>query len=390
MVQNPRIGMLLSRYYPYEGGAEVQCRRLSSSLQRSGCKVFVLTQRLPGLPAFETIESVPVYRVGLPLSGKAGSFSFVAAGLLWLLSNTARFDLLHAHLASSPAILGALASWITGKPSLVKFAGSRHTGDIATSSATWYGKLKLAFLKRMLAAFVGPSGEIRQEIVDTGFSEAKVSVIPNGIDTAVYRPAENDERRRLRAELGLPVDSPLITYVGRFEPGKGLETLFTAWSTVEKSSGSRSACLLLLGKGSLLKDLRKSAAGNEQIIFPGWQQDTARYLRASDIFVLPSYGEGMPNALIEAMACGLPCIASDIGGISELIRQGENGILLAPGNSSELAAAITSLLHEKSFALQLGRCARDTMTKRYSIDIICSEYLMLYERLLQGITKCAE
>ncbi len=366
--------MLSGRFYPVYGGAEQQCLRLSKELIRSGHEALVLTPSLPNTARSEILESVPVHRVGLKVPGLLGSLAYVVSGLLWLVRNKDRYTVIHAHLASSTAVLAAIASYITGKPAIVKFAGGRATGDIATSCATWYGTLKLKFLSRYISAFVCPNKEIFQELTRHGFPAQRISIIPNGIDTNEYGPISTEERLAFRRELSLGNAAFVTVFVGRLEAGKGVEQLIDAWKLFNKPE----AVLLIVGTGSRKEQLKERAGGTSGITFAGWTQRTTAYLSAADCFVLPSFGEGLPNSLIEAMSRGIACIGSDIGGINELLTDKANGLLVKPGDVAALAEAIAVIEKDPAYALKLGAAAREYVCAHLSIGIIAGKYLELY------------
>jgi len=379
MVNTPAVAMLIGRFYPVVGGAEVQCLRLSKELIRTETHAFILTPLLSGTPRYEIHETVPVYRVGLALPGFLGSLSYLISGLFWIVRNKNTFTAIHAHLASSTAVLAAVASLLTGKPALVKFACSREGGDIATSSATWYGRLKLRFLKHYIKAFVCPTYEIKSEMVNYGFQGSKITVIPNGIDTNEFKPPSAQERLEARKKLSINSNAFVVIFAGRLEPAKGVEYLIDAW----KTNSTPDAVLLLIGKGYLESGLRQRAASNKSIRFEGWAADIKAYFAAADVFVLPSLAEGMPNALIEAMACGLACIGTTIGGTTDLIENGKTGILVPQGNSGALAAALNKMHKQADFAAQLGLSASAFTIQHLSIKFIAQQYELFYRSLTQ-------
>jgi glycosyltransferase involved in cell wall biosynthesis len=377
-----RIGMLIGRFSPVEGGAEIQCRRLSRELLKKNQSVFVLTQSLPRVPCFEVIDGLPVYRIGLAWKGKLGSLSYFLHGLVWLLGNNSAFDILHVHMASSPAILAAIVGKLCRKPVILKFAGSRATGDVQTASVTWYGRLKLRLLKELIGHYVCPSGEIAQELRDRGFNASRITIIPNGVDTQQFSPVANDVKLRLRSELSLPADAFVAVYCGRLQAGKGLDVLITTWDEIARRQEARKMLLLVVGSGTLQERLEGDYGRWESIRFAGWKSETERYLRAADLFILPSYGEGMSNALIEAMSCGLPCIATRIGGIEELIQHKENGYLFEPGDNQMLGRHILTVLTDGAGVVAAGRKARDHVLACLSIAQVADQYTVLYKGLL--------
>jgi Glycosyltransferase len=168
-----------------------------------------------------------------------------------------------------------------------------------------------------------------------------------------------------------------VLYTGRLEPGKGLETLIDAWGLLPKDS----ARLLILGTGSLEGTLKSRASRDERIIFPGWKENAADYVKAADIFVLPSFGEGLPVSLLEAMSCGLACVSTQIGGVTELIRNGENGVLVKPGEPEALAGELKKLINDPAARERLGKAARVFVENNMSMEKVTATYAELYLKL---------
>jgi glycosyltransferase involved in cell wall biosynthesis len=384
MGHNIKIAMLSARYYPIQGGAEIQCRRLAQELSKTNTASLILTQKLSNLRSREVIDNLPVYRVGLPVQGKIGSLFYLCSGLWWLIRHRALFDLIHAHLASAPAVLGAIASLIVNKPVILKIAGSRQTGDIATSSSTWYGRLKLYFIRNSIDHFVCPSDEIKKELILFRFPENKIKVIPNGIDIDKFSPAAKDDKILLRKKLAINPDAKVVLFTGRLEPGKGLEILLDAWEHIEQETAAIKPCLIVLGTGSLFASLSKRASRLRSVTFQGWQDDVLPFIKASDIFVLPSSGEGLPNALIEAMSCGLACISTNIGGVNEIITSGESGILINPGDGAELYRVLQDMINSPESAQSLGKAARKFVENNLSLKMVGKSYLNLYQNTLEA------
>jgi glycosyltransferase involved in cell wall biosynthesis len=169
-------------------------------------------------------------------------------------------------------------------------------------------------------------------------------VIYNGVERARYRPRPRDESRR---RLGIETEAPTVVFVGNLKPVKGLEFLLAAFATLrEKTTGAR---LHLIGRGPLEADLRKTvidAGLDDAVRLEGEQSpaEVARWMSAADLVCLPSVNEGVPNVLLEAMACGTPVVASDVGGIPEIVDPGACGYLVAPGDPRELADALERAL----------------------------------------------
>lgn len=177
------------------------------------------------------------------------------------------------------------------------------------------------------------------------------SVIPNGLDTTVFQP-DRDSRSRVRFVLGIPQDALVIGCVGRFVPEKGYRYFFEALRMVllqlEPAIAAR-VHLVAVGNGVSVDNaafvaLSESTLPEERMHFLGKRTDIPELLRAMDIFVLPSISEAFPNALLEAMATGVACVATDVGGCREAMSDSE--LLVMPGNPAALSKAIVLLLHE--------------------------------------------
>jgi glycosyltransferase involved in cell wall biosynthesis len=176
-----------------------------------------------------------------------------------------------------------------------------------------------------------------------------VVCIPNGIDLTRFRPADAPERARARRELDLPADRLIVLYCGTFQPLKGTPELVAVWQQLAPDD----AMLVLVGE---------EAGGYRLPFVPGlvvrpWQQDVAAYYRAADVFVLPSRAEGMSNALLEALASGLAVVATRVGAAEALIRDREQGVLVAPGDVGGLTQALRQVLADQELRTRLQNAA---------------------------------
>jgi glycosyltransferase involved in cell wall biosynthesis len=213
-----------------------------------------------------------------------------------------------------------------------------------------------------------------------GFQRSRITIIPNGIDTTDFKPATPQEKAMARAKLSLGPATFVAFYAGRLGPGKGVEYLIKAW----KTNNTPGSVLYILGKGPGEYEYRNLSAGDNTIRFEGWKDNIRPYLLAADVFVLPSFAEGQPNSLIEAMACGLACIGADIGGINDMITNKVNGLLVAPGNISSLANALSFVLGNSGLRQQIGKAAREHVISHLSIEMIADKYREMYSNLTKG------
>jgi glycosyltransferase involved in cell wall biosynthesis len=192
----------------------------------------------------------------------------------------------------------------------------------------------------------------------------------NGINAETFLPRSN-------YRLGIP---PKLIFMGRLHPQKDVETLLRALVLASQSDVQA----LILGDGYLRSSLEQMAVElgvRQRVIFHGRVSDVSPFLQQADLFVLPSLAEGISNALLEAMACGLPCLVSDIAGNRAVIVDGENGFLFSPGSSKALAHLIDTLLSDELLRHRTGQAAQETVIRRFDINRVARDYLVLYSQL---------
>ena len=191
-----------------------------------------------------------------------------------------------------------------------------------------------------------------------------------GIDTDEINPETRlDNRLEIRRKLSLDDSVKVVSYAGRLVWEKGIKELIEAASTLQTSLPGVRIVYLIIGIGPDAKDMQdmiERAGLTDKFMFTGYRFDIIKYLSASDIFVLPSYREGLPTTLLQAMALGLSCIATNIRGSRELIDDKISGLIVNPHESGALAQAITTILDDPAMAEAMGRQARRTVEERYS------------------------
>jgi glycosyltransferase involved in cell wall biosynthesis len=269
------------------------------------------------------------------------------------------------------SFVATLMKGLLNKKVVIKVAGGGEKGDISAIKGRKFGGLYLRCMKRA-DMIISVSKEITSQLKENGFPPSLIREIPNGVDTRLFT---------LR-EVPVPAQERWIIYVGRFDRAKALDDLFRAFKKVQARFAETR--LIMVGdgdeKGNLIR-LAHELGISLYVRFEGIQEDVTNYLKQSEIFAFPSLSEGMSNVLLEAMACGLPVVATRIGGNVDLVENGLNGLLVRPGNSEELAEAIISLLTNPEKSRQMGREGRKRVEERYSLDLIAGEYLTLYQQL---------
>ena len=225
-------------------------------------------------------------------------------------------------------------------------------------------------------AVVALNQQIFEETVELGVAKEKIFHIPNGVEM------KSDGHNRSYA-LGDPF---VITFVGRLHPQKNVGMLLLAFKLLLQEKPHLPLRLKLAGTGPSerrLKALADELSISQQVEFLGHVNDVGDLLERSDLFVLPSISEGISNALLEAMAHGLPCVVTNIPGNSEVIQDGRNGIVIQPEDAAGLARALAGMADDEEFRRKVGRQARLTVETCYSLTKVTNQYIRLYERLLQ-------
>jgi glycosyltransferase involved in cell wall biosynthesis len=232
-------------------------------------------------------------------------------------------------------------------------------------------------------AFVAVSAFVRDSAVrNLGLPAARVEVIPNSVELSRFAPSDPAQLAALRRELGIGAADRVITTVGRLDPPKGHRFLLEALVEVRRRvPGVR---LLIVGDGPSRANLEVQACEHgvsDRVVFAGVRGDIPAILGLSEVFVLPTLSEGLPLTVLEAMAAGVPPVASRIGPTEEIVESGHTGVLVEPREPKPLAEAITRLLLAPAEARAIGARARAQVEARFSARR-CAEALgALYVKL---------
>ena len=373
-----RVVMLSHGYYPRIGGVERQLAAVVPLLQARGVEPYVLTRRLRGTQRFETVGGAPVYRLPVPGPKPLASLTFTLSALP--LIKRLNPDLIHAHELISPATTAIAARKLFGIPVVATVHGSGLSSDVLRLKRRFLGKTRLKILCREIAAFCVISAVIDGELAAEGVPPKKRIPIPNGVDTGRFAPLAPAQKKALRSRLALPAEARIVIFVGRLAPEKRVDLLTGIWRSVRQAVPR--ALLLILGSGPEEAGLKQRAS--DGVLFLGSQPDVTPYLQAADLFVLPSAAEGLSLALLEALACGLPVIATSVGGNPEVIRHLETGWLTPPDDPPALTEAIVTLLEDEKLQSKLRENARAHAVQNYSLVKMADRLLDLYRQVLEG------
>jgi len=385
-VSRPRVLLVVGAYYPELSGGAVQIRQLVRTLaDRVEC--VVLTTSAVKESGRDEVDGVPVHRIFVDVSSRRST----ARAAIGLASTFVRLasavDLVQINGFSRKSVLLMLLAWALRKRRVVKLTS---VGDDDPPAIRARGRVPFAAYRRA-DVFVGTNPRQRELCSMSGIPPERFVLIPNGVDCVRFRPPAPGERALVRAKLGLPAELPLTLFVGFFSREKQPHVLYEAW---RRLSGERAGGLVFVGATrsryhevdpTLADGIRAAAcdAGvDARLTFIERTDEIEEYYRAADIFALPSTREGMPNALLEAMASGLPCVASRLPGVTDwLVEDGVSGVLVTPGDAAGFASALGRLHADAAYGARLGDAARASVESRFAIEGVARMYLALYARL---------
>jgi len=378
-----RVLMLTERYYPIWGGAENQLRQLTPHLIELGCEIEIITRQWRAdMPPHEYIDGASVLRVGHPGKNFFKTFLFTVSLIWHLLCNTKKKDIIHSHGAVAMGAIGRIISILRGAKNVVKIASA---GRILKYKNKIFGMMMLSFFKQS-DAINGMTEEIQKELENIGTPTKTIFSITNAVNGKRFQPYTQKQRMTWKIQKSLDPSTPVILFMGRLVPEKGLFILLDAWRRVIQSYPQ--AHLIILGSGfgqavsietQLKRKVENEAIAN--ITFEGETESPESYLGTADIFAFPSRHEGFPNALLEAMASGMAIVASDIGGVVELIENDKTGLLFPSGNDKILADKIIYFLEHPKIRYRMALQARRHVLKNYSFEKIAKQYMETYQQI---------
>jgi glycosyltransferase involved in cell wall biosynthesis len=341
------------------------------------------------------VEGIRVYRLPERPETFTGRLRF-ALDVLWFLARRhSEYDILHLHSVyrwfSYTAIIVAK---LLRKPVIVKLTLSGST-DFSSIRRQSFGWAKVAIL-RLANQTVCLNEEILQQGLDSGFPSSQLLRIPNGVDDNRFHPVTEKEKLDIRCELGLPPDRLISIFVGGLTRRKGVDTLLDCWRRISHSYPK--VQLILIGpindqdnkfydEVSFSVQQRINECETGTVINLGYVEKVEKYLQSADIFVFPSRAEGLPNVLLEAMACGLPSIASNISGIVDVASDRVEALLVEPDNVTQLVRAMECLLESRELREKLGIAARQRVELNFSLESVAQRYIAKYRELINDLSQ---
>lgn len=388
-------------YPPAMGGMFIH--KQASHLIRAGCEVKVVVP-VPYVPAIlrgknrwkgyasiserDTIDMVSVYYPRYLRLPGMWYHSISCYSQYWALHEVVRSlidefkpDIIHAHAATVPGYLGLMIKNKYNLPLVCSLRGC----DI--NAYPFYDKFSMYLTKKLISGadqLVSVSNALKDAASTLSKPKRKIKVIYNGcdVDTFVFR---EEDRSRIRKELGILENDKMIAFVGNISRDKGIFELMTALTRL--NSKRDYVHLLIIGSGPERRAIQDivdlyNIGGKVHIMGERLHSEIPKYLSAADIFALPSYTEGLPNVVLEAMSCSLPVIATRVGGIPEVVEEGKSGILIERKNVDALSKAIERLIEDESLAKKMGIHGRKIVENKFSWYRNADEVIQIYDAII--------
>ena len=377
------------------GGAETLVHRLATGARGLGYQPLVLSLRGGPLRALLESDGIAVECLDLPRPGLGRAPSFIA--FLWRavfamcrILRERRVDIVHAHLPDA-ILLGAPVAMLCR----ARFVATYHGLGILPAGRGRYDprnrlrRLLYRFAERLSDRTIAVSVPVRDMLFrELGFSRETTVLVMNGIDTEELGRARDVSH--LRSELCLSGSQRIVTCVGRLAINKGQQFLVQAMADL--TAEFPEVVLVLVGSGPLADELRSSAVklGVESSVrFLGERSDVPEILALSEVFVLPSFAEGIPLALLEAMAAGVPVVATRVPGSSDVVEDDRSGLLVPSRDAGALSRAIGRLLRDRRLARGLACRAREHVQQNFDISRTLLETAELYHDILSSSAVAA-
>ena len=386
-----RIGYFIT-HYPYErhyanylcGGMEVAASSLATKMAEKGHEISVFTTSIDSKDYVERSKNLSIYRYGASFKIAQANMSLA---LMWKPMGH-EMDIIHAHAGNPPAPIAALRyARRNKKPLVVTYhmdAEANWGGIVRRTGVFFYNTFLLKSILSKAASVTTPSQNFLDSSKFLTVYKDKVTVVPNGIDADSFIiPYSKEECRK---KLGLADESSILLFVGALSPHKNPEVIIRAIPALKHNI--KNIRLLFVGEGVLKNQLQKISRElgvEDQVTFLDFidnQEHKAMLYKSADVFVLPSTQESFGIVILEAMACGIPVVATTVGGITNLVQDGQTGLLVPPQNSEILTKTIEKLLGDFRLRQKLAEEGKK-LVWNYSWSKIADQTETLYQEVMK-------
>ena len=383
-----KLLLLNYEYPPLGGGAGTATQIISRQLAKMGHRVDIITSntRFSFNYVYDNgvnVYFVPSLRKGIHNCGLRGAFTYLFFAYFKLLKLVRhnKYDLIHYFFSLPTAFLSIIPGKHTKLPYIVSLRGSDVPNyDIYNKKLQLLHKLFLPltkFIWKHAKATIAVTNSLKQTALLINPKQS-IYVIPNGINTNIFSPNSIEQRNDHEFRL--------IT-VSRLIERKGIQYILNALAEIEDDSIQ----LMIIGEGDYENELKILCGNlklNNQVTFIGYRERRTipSYFAQSDVFILPSLAEAFGNVIAEAMACGLPIIGADEGGIPDLVDK-ENGVLVKPGNVEQIKSAIIFMKNNKNLRIEMGKNNAAKMEQNYRWERVALSYENIYKESLNGVYR---
>lgn len=387
------ICMITWEYPPrIVGGIARHCEGLAKALVKMGNSVHVITLDFPGVPQYEEVEGVKIHRTSVELGHPnfitwVFIFNHFMEKKIAMLSKDIKFDIVHIH--DWLVALAGIATKHYLKTPLILTIHSTEVGRVFNlnnpdsyliDGIEWWATYES---KRVIVTSNSMKHEVKEHF---HLPQSKIDVIPNAIDASKYDIKVN--REAVKRRYGIAPDDRIVLFVGRLVPQKGVEYLIKATSKI--ISNNPNARIVIVGDGWLKEHLWSLADSSEykhRISFLGFLSDSEliELTLSSDVLVIPSIYEPFGIVALEGMAAGVPVVASNIGGLAEIVEHDRTGVLVYAGDSNSIAWEVNKILSDPNYAQWLVENAKRKIQEIYSWDAVARRTVEVYEKSHGGM-----
>jgi len=358
-------------------------------LVKKGFEVHVVTQHNSGIPYEELMEGIHVHRFKwlepnefkalVHFKGLIDNFRLLTYVIsiffnLIILSRKYDFDILHAHSAIPTGLIGVIVTKILKKPIFITV----HGMDINNFENSSIFKRLITFSLNNCTKAIAVSDNLAKKMRYLKINQNKIVILRNAVDTNRFKPLRNEN---LRKYCKIKDNEILILFVGYLDTFKGIFDIIDAFGEIKQTHDNIK--LMIIGNGPKKHELENRVLAldlKNSVIFTGKLKpdEIHSYYQAADIFTLPSYTEGLPLAVLEAMSCGIPVIASNVGGIPEIIKNNENGFLIPPKNKKILKNNLIILIDNARLREKFRRNSIEIIKDKFDINKKINILIKLY------------
>lgn len=385
-----KVLMVTGAYAPETSGASLQCRNLIRALRDQVNFTVLTTSTDASLPWQSVVDGTPVRRITVDPRSRVSKAIAIERMASSFLEIAPKIDIVHLHGFSQKSVLVIALAKLLGKRIVIKLTSVGHD-DPASIRA---GGPMMWTAYRQADAFIGVTPRFAAGFDSTALDRRRFVFIPNGVDLDRFKPASPEIRAELQRQLRIPMGDPVVLFVGFFSREKNPDVLFDAWLALLDRGITSTLVFVGATTGTYyeidarlaerMKARAQQRGVSDRVVFVESADRIEDYYRAADVFALPTAREGLPNVLLEAMACAVPPVITRLEGVTDwIVDAGVTGELVPTADSAAFAAAISSLLTSPERRQASGTAARASVADRFDIKGTAQQTFEVYQQLLK-------